>query len=299
MGTYRDKENSCLASFQNEGPYWHGYTSGKETELLFANHSDYSTVMNIVAQASAKNPEVSIIAFEVMSNHFHFVVNSEKETFLNFWYYLRKRILRAFSLNDNIKLSIKQISDLQGLRNVIAYTHRNGYVADNAHTPFSYPWGTGRFYYLDLPEGEKYGQLSVRTRREMLRCHDIILPENWSVANGYILPSNYCSIALGMSMFRDAHHYFSLLSKNVEAYSELATELDDAEFLTDMEIFVHITKILKDGYGTNSLKALSKPQKLDIARKLRRDFRSSNGQIRRVLGLPQYEVDNLFPLSAR
>ena len=44
---------------------------------------------------------------------------------------------------------------------------------------------------------------------------------------------------------------------------------------------------------------LSKAQKMDLARSLHYDFRSSNGQIRRILGLSQYEVDSLFPLSAK
>ena len=101
-----------------------------------------------------------------------------------------------------------------------------------------------------------------------------------------------------MAIFRDAHHYFSMVSKNVEAYSELAAKIDDGEFLTDTELFTQVTKIVKSGYGLNALKDLSKAQKLDLARKLHYDYRSSNGQIRRTLGLTQYEVDSLFPLSA-
>mgnify|MGYP000008387981 FL=1 len=116
--------------------------------------------------------------------------------------------------------------------------------------------------------------------------------------DGYIAPKSYCAIIFGMAIFRDAHHYFSMVSKNVEAYSELAAEIDDGEFLTDTELFTQVTKIVKSGYGLNALKDLSKAQKLDLARKLHYDYRSSNGQIRRTLGLAQYEVDSLFPLSA-
>ena len=116
--------------------------------------------------------------------------------------------------------------------------------------------------------------------------------------DGYIAPKSYCTIIFGMAIFRDAHHYFSMVSKNVEAYSELAAEIDDGEFLTDTELFTQVTKIVKSGYGLNALKDLSKAQKLDLARKLHYDYRSSNGQIRRTLGLAQYEVDSLFPLSA-
>lgn len=99
-------------------------------------------------------------------------------------------------------------------------------------------------------------------------------------------------------MFRDAHHYFAMVSKNVEEYVSLAAELDDGEFLTDPELFVRLRFLVREDYGVSSLRDLTKPQKLDVARRLRREFRSSNGQIRRVLGLTQYEVNTLFPLTA-
>lgn len=49
--------------------------------------------------------------------------------------------------------------------------------------------------------------------------------------NGHIAPPSYCDIRLGMAMFRDAHHYFWMVSKDVEAYEEIAKDLDDGEFL--------------------------------------------------------------------
>ena len=100
-------------------------------------------------------------------------------------------------------------------------------------------------------------------------------------------------------MFRDAHHYFSRVSKNVEAYSNLAADLDDGEFLTDSELFSQLRKILQERYQESRIKDLSNAQKIDIAKILHYDYRSSNGQIRRLLGLSQYEIDSIFPLSAK
>ena len=37
-----------------------------------------------------------------------------------------------------------------------------------------------------------------------------------------VVPYSYCDIKFGMSLFRDAHHYFSMVSKNIESYSEVA-----------------------------------------------------------------------------
>lgn len=99
-----------------------------------------------------------------------------------------------------------------------------------------------------------------------------------------------------MSMFRDANHYFHAVSKDVEAYSGLATEIGDYDFLTDTELFAQLSNVLQNRYGNSKVNNLTRAQEMDVARTLRYDFKSSNGQIRRLLGLTQYEVDSLFPL---
>ncbi len=162
-----------------------------------------------------------------------------------------------------------------------------------------YPWGgTGRYYFLDWPKGKTLARIFVDDRRRMFRCRTPLLPVEWEVTNGYVAPWNYCAIKFGMSMFRDAHHYFAMVGKNVEAYAELAVGLEDGEFLTDTELFARLSVLVRSDYGGASIKDLTKPQRFDLARKLRYEFRSSNGQIRRMLGLSQYEINSLFPLTA-
>ena len=298
MSIFKDKEGCCEATFRSDGPYWHAYTSGKETPLLFACREDLVFVMNVVAQAATLFPEVRIIAFEVMNNHFHFVVSAEENSVLAFWAFIRKRLARLFPLMKGLQVTLKPIEDLGSLRNNIVYTNRNGYVADPAHTPFSYPWGTGRYYFLDWPRGKALARIFVDDRRKMFRCRTPGLPGEWEIVGGYIAPWNYCAVKFGMAMFRDAHHYFMMVSKNVEAYAELAAGLDDGEFLTDAELFSRLSSLLRSDYGVFSIKDLTKPQKFDLARKLRFEFHSSNGQVSRVLGLSRYEIDSLFPLTA-
>lgn len=123
------------------------------------------------------------------------------------------------------------------------------------------------------------------------------LPQDSPVIEGHIAPPSYCALKLGMSMFRDAHQYFSMVSKNVEAYSEIAAELDDSLFLTDTELFTITGKIIRKKYMVTSVRELNKEQKLDLIRTLHYDYHSSNGQISRLPGISQYEVDSLFPLS--
>ncbi len=299
MKTFTESERLCEASFLSGGHFSHAYTSGKETPLLFADEDDFRLAMNVIAQSAAVYPQVRILAFEVMGNHFHFVVSSPAESELRgFWDFIRRRLMRLNSNAKILKLSTKPINSLQSLRNTIVYVNRNGYVADRRFTPFSYPWGTGRYYYLDAPDGEELKDIFTVEKRAMFRSRTPELPETWRVADGHVVPTSYCAIAYGMAMFRDAHHYFSMLSKNVEAYTAVAIELDESEFLTDTELNAQLMAILNAEYKSASLRNLSKSQKYDLARQLRQNFRSSNGQIRRVLGLSQYEIDIIFPLSA-
>lgn len=318
MRNFSEKERSCELAFESGGPFWHTYTSGRQTPILFVNDQAMSLVMNIVAQAAYEYAgQIRIISFEVMNNHLHFILSGDLHSIDGMMSFILKRIRRAFGLKTLPEVTSKPIDDLTSLRNHIAYVHRNGYIANPQHTPFSYLWGTGPCYFMPAMRGRLFSEITSIENRAMFRSRDVKLPPDWQVvevdgASGrassvvipegtpgrvlFISPRSFCDINSGMAMYRDAHHYFSLISKNIEAYSGVAAELDDGEFLTDPELFVQILKLVREKYHLAAIRDLSKAQRLDLARTLHYDYRSSNGQIRRMLGLGEYEVDSLFPL---
>lgn len=171
MKNYNEKERSCEATFFSAGPYWHAYTSGKETPILFTGSDDLRFAMNVIAQAADKFPELRIIAFEVMNNHFHFVISGSESVIQAFFEFIRKRIFRSVPGIKYAKLTIKPIKDLHSLRNNIIYTNRNGYVADPNYTPFSYPWGTGCYYFTQFPL-ERHIRTSTPEQDE--RCSEVV-----------------------------------------------------------------------------------------------------------------------------
>ncbi len=302
MEKFVEKERACQRAFENGGPFWHLYTSGRETPLLFREKSDFEFVMNVIAQMADRSPDVRVIAFTVMGNHQHIVAAGLESALKDSFEYIRRRLARdSISKNGEhlpcgFYAQFKMIENLQALRATIAYVHRNGYVAHSAYTPFSYPWGTGPYYFgFPVSHNKSFCELSKSDRRIYFRSREPALPGEWQILDKYVCPQAYCKIEMGESMFRDARQYFSMLTKNVESYAELAVELDDREYLTDAEIFTQLTEYVKKIYGTVSLKELSRAQTLDIARKMHSDWRSSNGQIRRILNLSQYEINALFP----
>lgn len=254
--------------------------------------------MNVIAMAAHLNAErVKNLSFEVMDNHLHFVMCGRKPDIDEMFSYMFNRTRRSIPLTGGLSVSYKPIEDLSSARNHIVYTHRNGYVANHNHTPFSYPWGTNAYYFMPKRNGIPFSQIKSIENRRMFRGRDVKLPPDWQVLDGYVDPSSYCDIETGMALFRDANHYFSLVSKNVEAYSGVAVELDDGEFLTDQELFSKILSKVRDQYHLTSLRELTTPQRYDLAKALHYEYRSSNGQIRRVLGISEFEVNTLFPLG--
>ena len=306
MKSYADKERMCEMAFQRCGPYWHAFTNGRETAILFTNTADLAFVMNVIAQAAwlfrprfspggLQTGGIVILALAVMNNHFHFVVAGERQMILDFFAFIRRRLARTIPAAKELELIMKPIDSLNSLRNNIVYTNRNGYVAHAEHTPFSYPWSTGRYYFNDIPLHNRYDDIFLGPKRLMFRGRAPQLPEDWQMTDGYIAPSAYCDIRFGMTLFRDAHHYFNAVSRQVEAYGELALALgDDDEFLTDTELFVKLSALIRERYKLSGLKDLTRAQKTDIARILHYDYHSSNGQIRRILGLTQFEIDSMF-----
>lgn len=302
MGNFREQEARCEAVFAKEQYYWHLYTSGIDTPLVFILKEDLEFAMNLLCQAVMTAQDVRVFAFALMSNHLHVLISGTEDEVMSCFTFFRRRLARDMKKNGRMlpvtfSANLKRVADLKAFRDTLVYIHRNGYVAYPQHTPFSYSWGTGPYYFNIANKGDvAIGEISVERRRKMFRGRDPRLPEAFLVNDGYISPTSYCAINEGMKMFRDAHHYFSTLTKDVEAYSSMALELGDKEFLTDNELFKVAFKIMKA--SGKSLRNASMQDKMSVAKELHYQYRASNAQLSRTLGLLRRDVDTLFPLKA-
>jgi len=298
---FAEAERYCQTTFDNSGNWYHLYTNGKETRSFLLDDDDFRFCVNLLARCAIVCHGMIIVAFAIMDNHIHNVVSGDRSIIESFFKSFRRRLSVYLSakysqgIPDAFTMQLKEIPDLKTLRNTIAYVHRNGYVVNPKYTPVSYPWSSGTGYYIFSQKSEALANYSIDAQRQMLGGRVPTELKAAEIANGCIVPSSFCATTLGMALFRDAHHYFSLICKNVESYSEIATELDDGEFLTDQELFVELVKFLNERYGSCKINTLSNSQKLDLARTLHFKYHSSNGQIRRILGLTQYEVNQMFP----
>ena len=302
--SFSEKERICESIFINNGPYWHLYTDGTKMQNLFFNQEEFNTGMWSLAASLHLCKSVRSLTFELMTNHIHLIVAGQKEECIRVFELYKARLKNIFAkAGRNIdwgqfKMNILPIESLQALRNEIIYTNRNAFVANPSYTPDSYPWGGGCAYFnpwLKHLITSPLGRLPILTQRTLLHTRDISPFTDLREINSMPFIPSFCDIKLGESMFRDARSYFNSLTRNAEAFSQIANRLKDTIFLTDEELYSVICSHISKEYSVKAPSQLSAQQKVDTARYMHFGYNASNQQLRRMLRLNLAILGELFP----
>lgn len=295
------KEDQLEFLFNSKGPFWHLCTPGTNQEIIFHSEDDYK--YGITSAAMSLDGKVRIIASAVMSNHIHDILSGTKAACYEY-FERRKSFLRRYCQAVGLKVdfssfncSVLPIENLSALRTEIAYVNRNGYLVNPQCTPFSYKWSTGMYYFnpAACSGGSLFSELTYREKRAITHSRLVELPSNYLAKEGAIHIPSFINIKEGESWYRDAHQYFNLLSRNREAYSEVAKRLGDEIFLTDNELFDALCGLCRRKFGESRPSALSPNDKIAVAVIMKKEYHASNGQIRRMLKLSDQVVKELFP----
>ena len=294
------REEECEFLFNSQGPFWHLCTPGTEQEIIFATPSDYE--VGVTSAAVSLDETVRMLAMAVMSNHLHDILAGARDRCLSYFDHRMQRIKRYLTRSGrkvdlhNFSPILIPIESLSALRNEIVYVNRNGYVAHSRHTPFSYPWSSGMYYFnpAACSGGIPYDFLPYESKRKVTHSRIMELSDDYRVKNDMIHIPSFVRIHEGEAFFRDAHHYFSLLSRNYEAYGEVAKRLGDQVFLTDDELFSAVCTICRKEYGQTRPAALAPNEKITIAVQMKQSFNATNGQIRRILRLDDRIIQELW-----
>ena len=301
--SFSEMERQCEELFLSRGPFYHLCTPGEATLTLFETDDDYRFAMNLVALVTHLVPDVNVITFEVMGSHLHLIGEGQIPAARDWFRLFRKRLYRFYQSTgrvrnlDAFQANIIPVDSLGFLRNSIAYVNRNGYLVHPEHTPFSYPWGANRFYFnpdARLRREGCYGDLVYDEKRHLFRSNTIGYPASHAMVDGYISPASFCDLDLGEGFFRDARHYFSLVSRSVEGYQDIAKLLGDSFFCTDDELFLIVRQIARDKYGNSRPETLPPEHKRELAKTLHFDYKASDQQIRRMLRVEDGAIRALF-----
>ena len=262
--------------------------------LWFRDECDFRAGMNFVA-IQAFESKVTVLAFILMSNHLHFVVQgrwADVKAFIDgiksrHSKYLNHKYGTAEFLRRN-KVTIEEVSTLnEGLEKAIAYTQMNCVAANICSHPSQYPWGTGPlFFNASKRSGKPLGSLSKRARIRLLHCCKEDLPADWLVTEeGYILPESYVAVAFVESCYRRVSRmsYFLVNSSKAKRRIENADDLHPA--FRDQVILAALPDLYRSLFGKRCFEELTPEEQTESLRQIQRRFCSNVHQIARVTGL--------------
>ena len=127
--SYAESERMCEATFRGCGAWWHLYTAGKMSSILFVDDDDYRYAMNLLARCHKETGSITIVAFEIMSNHIHIVLCGSEHNARRLFDLFRRRLCRYLKKKNSgadmksFRMSLKSVCDLRTLRNTIVYVN--------------------------------------------------------------------------------------------------------------------------------------------------------------------------------
>lgn len=304
--TFGIEENRCESIFQRLGPCWHLYTPENHPVILTCE-ADFKAAMTLLAICALSFPSLRILTFQWMSNHLHITLAGSEEDISLFFAMLKRflgKYLKDRSKNADIgawTYNLRRIESLKDLRNVIAYNNRNGFLVSPDSTPLTYPWGANKFYFN--PDAKKRvedrsGTLHFRVIREMFHTHKLDGFTGEPFMEGIIPPTVFCDIVSAESLFRNARHYFSLISRNMEGMKSIAEEIGESLFYTDDDLYSAVCEICRNNYGVRHPGLLPAQAKLEVARTMHYEYNAGAKQIARILKADLSVIRNIFPTSS-
>ena len=277
-------------------------TDHLETRLWFLDDDDFKTGMNYVATV-AFLLGVRVIAFILMSNHVHFVLECTREQAVRFITEFKRLYSRYLNQKHGAKELLRDNGvDIQELRlgdesleRAIAYVQMNCVAANICLEPAAYPWGTGRtFFQVSAKRRQCLGALSARKKNKLLHSK-MILPAGWMLGeDGYILPESYVPVRFVESLFRSPRRMQYFLQNSSKAKRILDRIEKDLPAFRDQVILAAIPDLCHSLFQKRSFEELDIPQKTELARQIRYRFSADIHQIARVSGMPYQQIASLL-----
>lgn len=286
-----------------EKTFYHLCTNENHSDIFICEY-DFRTAINIMALCLSLFDRLELYSFEFMSNHLHLLISGSIDEIESFFRFYVKTLSKCFRIENNpndlsdFSYTCHTVENPVHLQNVIVYIHRNASVADRKVSPYTYKWGTGRYYFnpearARYEASRKKVTLSQRQHFSHSRKFDGI--SGLYEVDNYISPFSFCKIEDGERIFNGPGQYLYMLTKNVESSKAIASEIGERITYNDYELYPVLVKRAVELFETKNLMSLTSSQKLRLAKILHYDYNSGNKQVCRLLKIDISVVNALFP----
>lgn len=300
-------ESPSETAFLQLPPSFHLYTKPLESDVYFNSDDERVLAVNYMA-ISVMETGCTMLAYAIMTNHFHFILAGAKEQCVSFFERFKQLMETYFvhhrrgQLMKSVTCGLTSIDNLRQMQTEIAYVVRNAFVVRPEVNVFADPWSTAYLYFnpLLVKDGVPASSLIGRALRAFTCSRNMKkIDARIYVKDGMAQPWSFVDYELVMSLYDNARHFVHSILKNVEALTEIALRYGEDPALNDDELRPIVIAMSKKIYGEDMLLRLTLQQKKELAVKVKNRYHSSNKQLARIIRLEQAEVDTLFPLAAK
>lgn len=277
-------------------------TSHLEDDLWFREESDFKEGMNAVAVTVCLT-RIQILAFILMSNHVHFVVQGTREESLRFITLFKRQyssyLRRKYGVKEALRgnaVDIRQVKlEDESLQRAIAYVLMNCVSANICVHSSLYPWGTGAVLFNPQPsEGRKLDTFSKRSLHRILHTRTE-LPDHFLVSpSGFILPESYVPVKFLTSLFRTPQRFNWFLMHSSKAKASVMRFEKPLPAFRDQTILSSIPDLCVSMFRKTSLKELNWQETAELVSQVKRRFAADPAQIARVIGISYEETAKML-----
>ena len=296
----------------NRKAFFHLCANGAEVRNFIICASDYAAAFNLIGVCAA-NIDLQVVSFSLEDTHPHILLYGTYEDCVAFKILFESLYSRyvAATRKSGDKLffhcELYPIGDDDRyLRNVAVYTVIQATIDGKPVMPYDYRWGTGSLFfragfytpvwYFDA-EGKirkpvPFGSLGARARRAILHSRSLSIPDEWLVCNGLILPDNYIDKRIFESIYQTFNRFRVFLSSPKKREEEMLAKMAEERgiALEDSEARKICGDLCQQFYGIRDPRRLKGPQRLELARALRRTYRLTFRQLSILVRLPESEI---------
>lgn len=287
--------------------FYHCCSKGLKNDLLFADKREFIAGMNRIGvcylYCIMKGLPVQIIAFCLLSNHFHFVLYGTEEAvelFVEYYRHLTGMWIqkhRGEKVHERMELGFWPAKSLERAKDKVVYTLRQTLEAGLKVTPQGYTWCSAALMFSSddtlVDCCEKLENISGRKKQKLFNT-TLTIPGNWMVLpNGMIHPACYSDIPTAQSLFYGVKDYmYSLNNGNIDkaVNAEMLTERPS---IPDSEVRDRAKYLSQGLFGVRSMSNCSAEQRIRIAQLLRKDLHCGHKQLARVVMMDEEELRKL------
>lgn len=300
------EETSAERHFLNSATIVHLYTKPLESDCFFQNDDERKLALTYIAIAS-KKCGVKMLAYAIMSNHYHFLICGNKTLILEFYELFRSWMNTYYSRHGRKALmadaepGLTVVQNCRQLRNELAYIIRNPFVARNDTHVFFDPWTSAHLYFNPLlrETGVPSSNISAYALRSIIKSRIITeIDPSIYFAEGQAQPWSFVDYKYMEQFYDNPRQYVNSVLKNVEAQVELLLSYGEAPSLSDEEMIPIVFNLARTMFKLESPSLMTADNRKQLAVALKNKYRCSNKQLARLTKLPIAEVNRLFPLCA-